>query len=258
MAMKGCDAVIHLAAETHVDRSIVDPNNFVRTNVYGTYVLLEVAKVIGIARIVIVSTDEVYGSIRKGSFQETDALKPSSPYSASKASADMLSQAYFITYRLPIIIVRPTNNFGFNQHCEKLIPRSIINVLQNKKIKLFKDGLQCREWLFVLDCASAIDLILTKGKIGEIYNIGGGKQNERTNLWMAKFILKKLKKKNGFIAYVKDRPGHDFRYSLNCQKIRGLGWQPKQNLENALKLTIDWYLKNPSYWRGYMKDDFVK
>lgn len=245
--VKGCDAIVHFAAQTHVDRSIVDASEFIQTNVYGTYVLLEAAKKYKIKRVVHISTDEVYGSIERGSFKEEDALHPNSPYAASKAAADHLVHAYFVTYNLPVIIIRSSNNFGCWQYPEKLIPRCIILALQDKNIPVFGNGLQRREWLYVLDCIEAIDTIIHKGEIGDIYNVGSG--NEWTNLEAVKFILKELGKPQHLIKFVKDRPGHDRRYSMDFSKIRGLGWQPKFQLQQALKETIGWYQDNEQWWK---------
>lgn len=256
--MQEVDWVVHGAAETHVDRSIEKSFDFIQTNIVGTRVLLEAAKRHKISRFIFTSTDEVYGAIEQGSFNEESPFRANSPYAASKAGADMLARAYFITYDLPVIIIRPSNNFGFNQHCEKLIPRFIINAFQNKKVGLFGNGLQQREWLFVLDCVEAIDLILHKGEIGQAYNIGGGRKNEKTNLWITKLILKILNKSEKLIKFIEDRPGHDIRYSLDSSKIQELDWKPKWPLETALKETIQWYINRPDYWRSLMDDKFVK
>jgi dTDP-glucose 4,6-dehydratase len=255
--MKGVDCVIHFAAETHVDRSIDNANSFILTNVYGTYRLLEAVKKFDIERFIFISSDEVYGSVERGPFKEDSEFRPSSPYSASKASADLLCQSYHKTYGLPLIIVRPSNNFGFYQFPEKLIPRFVILALQDKNLPLFGNGLQRREWLYVQDCSEAIDLILHKGGTGETYNVGGGKTNERTNLWIAKFILNELNKPESLIRFVKDRPGHDMRYSLNSSKVRNLGWRPKWKLEDALRKTIQWYADNLDYWRPLTELPFV-
>jgi len=255
---KDIDTVIHFAASTHVDRSIENPMEFLSVDAFGTTILLEAARKHDINRFVMISTDEIYGSIEKGSFSEDDPFRPSSPYSVSKASADLICQAYYKTYGLPIVIVRPSNNFGCMQFPEKLIPRFTILALQDKKLPLFGNGLQRREWLYVLDCVDAIDLVMRKGKKGEAYNIGGGKKNERTNLWIAKFILNEFKKPENLIEFVKDRPGHDVRYFLDSSKIKKLGWKPGWKLEDALKKTIQWYVSNPGYWRSLTEDKFVK
>lgn len=252
------DSIIHFAASTHVDRSIENPLEVLSVDVLGTATLLEAARKYDINRFVMISTDEIYGSIEKGSFSESDSLRPSSPYSASKAGADLTCQAYYKTYGLPIVVARPSNNFGEMQFPEKLIPRFTVLALQNTKLPLFGNGLQQREWLYVLDCIEAIDLIMQKGKIGEAYNISCGDNNEKTNLWIAEFILEVLKKPKSLIEFVKDRVGHDIRYSLDSSKIRKLGWNPKWELADALKKTILWYVNNPDFWSSYTKDRFVK
>ena len=239
------DFVLNFAAETHVDRSIKNPKAFIKTDIFGTHVLLDAAKKHGIKRFLQISTDEVYGSIKKGKFKETDPLMPNSPYAASKAGADLLVRAYFKTFGLPILITRSSNNFGPCQYPEKLIPLFITNILRGKKVPLYGTGLNIRDWIYVLDNCAGIDVVLRKGKIGEIYNIGGG--NEKTNLEIAKIILNEFGKDETFIEYVKDRPGHDFRYALDTKKIKYLGWKPKYNFEKAIKETIKWY-KNHRKW----------
>ncbi|MEK6715242.1 MAG: dTDP-glucose 4,6-dehydratase, partial [Candidatus Omnitrophota bacterium] len=216
--VKRCDAIVHFAAESHVDKSILCSDDFVRTNVFGTHVLLEAAKRYNINRYIQISTDEAYGSIKSGSFTEDSPLLPNSPYSASKAAADLLARSYFVTHALPVIITRSSNNFGPYQYPEKVIPLFITNLLQGKKVPLYGDGLNVRDWLYVLDNCAGIDLALHKGKIGEVYNIGGG--NEVANLELTNLILKKMRKGKESINYVPDRLGHDRRYSLNCDKIR--------------------------------------
>ena len=222
--MSGVDAVVHFAAETHVDRSITGPSAFIRTNVLGTHVLLECAKKCGIDRFVHISTDEVYGSRKSGSFSETDILNPSSPYSASKAGSDLLALSYNSTFDLPVIVTRCTNNFGPYQFPEKLIPLFITNLINDRKVPVYGSGKNVRDWIHVRDHCRAIDLLLKKGKPGEIYNIGGG--NEKTNLEITHLILDKLNKKSSMIEHVADRPGHDFRYSVDSAKIRAMGWKP--------------------------------
>jgi dTDP-glucose 4,6-dehydratase len=245
---KGVDVIINFAAESHVDRSIAEPEPFLTTNVLGTQVLLEAARKFNHEKFIQISTDEVYGSITKGSFKEKDPLRPSSPYAASKAAADMLVHSYFITYGLPVLITRSTNNFGPYQHPEKLIPKLIINAISGKPLPIYGDGKNVRDWLYVIDNCEAIDLILRKGKSGEIYNVGSG--NEKINLEIVNFILKELDRPKSLIKFVKDRPGHDLRYSLNCKKIGALGWAPKHDFESALKETINWYTKNEWWWRS--------
>jgi len=218
----------------------------VQTDVYGTYVLLEAVKKFKISRYLHVSTDEVYGSIKKGSFTEESPLCPSSPYAASKAAGDLLVEAYFKTYQLPVLITRSSNNYGPYQYPEKFIPLFITHALEGKKLPLYGDGKNVRDWLYVEDNCEAIDLVLRKGKLGEIYNIGGG--NERQNLEVAKAILKGLNLSVSLIEYVKDRPGHDRRYSLDSSKIKKLGWRPKTSWEEGLKKTIAWYQTHREWW----------
>ena len=242
------DAVVHFAAESHVDRSISDPTIFLESNVRGTCTLLDAALENEVEKFVHISTDEVYGSIKSGSFKETDRLEPNSPYSASKAAAEMFARAYFATNGLPVVITRSSNNYGPHQFPEKLIPLFITNLLRGKKVPVYGTGLNVRDWLYVDDNCEGIEAALLKGKPGEIYNIGGGE--ERTNLDLTKMLLKHLKKSEDHIQFVEDRKGHDFRYSLDCKKIRKeLGWKPKVNLEKGLKLTVDWYLKNERWWK---------
>ncbi|MFQ6082562.1 MAG: dTDP-glucose 4,6-dehydratase [Candidatus Aminicenantia bacterium] len=241
------DVVVHLAAETHVDRSILEAGEFVLTDVYGTCVLLEALKKSNVKLFIHVSTDEVYGSITEGSFKETDPLMPSSPYAASKAGADRLAYSYFVTYHLPIIIVRPSNNFGPYQYPEKLIPLFVTNALENQPLPLYGDGTNIRDWLYVEDSCRAIDLIIHKGKLGEVYNISAG--NEITNLELTKKILCILDKSESLIKFVPDRLGHDQRYSLNCDKLKTLGWKPKFDFDSALEKTVLWYKENEWWWR---------
>lgn len=238
-----CEGVLNFAAETHVDRSITDPSIFVRTNVLGTQILLEASRRKNIPRFLQVSTDEVYGSIEKGAFTEESLLLPNSPYAASKAGADHLVRAYHKTYRLPVIITRSSNNFGPYQYPEKIIPLFIMKAFSDEKLPLYGDGLNVRDWIYVEDNCTAIDLVFHKGREGEIYNIGGG--NEMGNIEIARMILKELKRPESLISYVKDRPGHDRRYALNPNKIKEeLGWEPANDFENAIKRTIYWYKDN--------------
>ena len=241
---KGVDVIVNFAAESHVDRSIADASEFIQTNVYGTYILLEAAKKYKIPRLIQISTDEVYGSREAGSFKEGDALHPNSPYAASKAAADHLCRSYFVTYKLPVIIIRSSNNFGPHQYPEKVIPLFITNALKDKKLPLYGDGLNVRDWLYVLDNCRAIDLILHKGTLGEIYNVAAG--NEENNLELTRLILRLMGKPEDLIEYVKDRPGHDRRYSLNTDKIKALGWQAQYQFEAALNETINWYRSKPA------------
>ncbi len=245
--MRSVDMVVNFAAETHVDRSIHQAGDFIDTDIRGTYVLLEAVRQYSIERFLQISTDEVYGSIEKGSFLESDPLKPNSPYSASKAGADLLVRSYFITYKTPVLITRSSNNFGPYQYPEKLIPLFITNALDNISVPLYGDGKNVRDWLYVLDNCSAIDLVLHRGKFGEIYNVGAG--NEQENIIITTTILKLLNKSTDLIKYVTDRPGHDRRYSVNIKKLISLGWQPQKNFQQALKETVQWYKKNENWWR---------
>jgi len=240
-------AIVNFAAETHVDRSIDDPGSFVLTDVYGVFTLLEACRRHGIQKFVHISTDEVYGSIEEGSFKEGDCLEPNSPYSASKAGGELLARSYFVTYGLPIIITRGSNNFGPYQYPEKLIPLFITNAMDDKPLPVYGDGQQVRDWIYVLDHCSGIDFALHKGEPGMAYNLGGG--NERTNLEITGLILKLLGKPESLIKYVTDRPGHDRRYSLDCRLMKSLGWQPEHTFEDALKRTVDWYVSNEPWWR---------
>lgn len=243
------EQIINFAAESHVDRSITGPEPFIRTDVFGTFTLLEASRKFDIEKYIQISTDEVYGSIEKGSFKESDPLSPSSPYSASKASADLLVNSYFVTYGLPALITRSSNNFGPYQYPEKLIPLFIIKALHNEFLPLYGDGLQVRDWLYVEDNCEAIDLVRRKGKNGEIYNIGA--ENEHTNIEITNIILKELNKPASLIKHVKDRPGHDRRYSIDSNKIKKLGWTPKrsQDFEKSMRETIQWYINNEWWWR---------
>jgi len=244
--IQNVDTVVHFAAESHVDRSIEDASAFVRTNVLGTFVLLDCALKHNIKRFIHISTDEVYGSISKGSFKETDILTPSSPYSSSKAGSDLLAQSYFITHGLPVIITRCTNNFGPYQYPEKLIPLFITNLIENKKVPVYGTGKNVRDWIYVEDHCKAVDFVLHKGNVGEIYNIGGGA--EKTNLEITKSILEILGKDHTMVEYVKDRLGHDLRYSLDCTRLRKLGWAPQHGFEDALLDTVRWYVENRWWW----------
>jgi len=240
------DAVVNFAAESHVDRSIHAPRVFVETNVVGTQVLLEACHKFGV-RFEQISTDEVYGSRAEGSFRETDLLNPSSPYSASKAAADLLVNAYHVTCGLDVTVTRSTNNYGPNQHPEKLIPRLITNALRSKPLPIYGSGENVRDWIFVEDNCRAIRFVLEKGEKGHVYNIAGG--NGRRNVDIAREILHHLSLPNAMITFVPDRPGHDFRYSLDCEKIQHLGWKPQMGFEEGLQRTIEWYKVNKSWWR---------
>ncbi|MEI7028403.1 dTDP-glucose 4,6-dehydratase [Paenibacillus sp. y28] len=242
------DIIVNFAAESHVDRSIVTPQKFIETNIYGTNNLLFISKKYGIDKFIQVSTDEVYGSLNNvGFFTESSPLAPNSPYSASKAAADLLVRAYSETFGLPVNITRCSNNYGPHQHPEKLIPLVLTSALKDNIIPIYGDGLNIRDWLYVEDHCSAIDLILHQGKVGEIYNIGGG--NERTNLQIVNTILKKLNKSTDLISYIDDRLGHDRRYAIDSSKIRKeLGWKPVFTFDIGIRKTIDWYLNNKDWW----------
>jgi len=250
------DVIINFAAETHVDRSILEPEAFIKTDIFGTYTLLEAVKAHKIEKYIQISTDEVYGSIEKGKFTEESTIKPNSPYSSSKAGADLLVRAYFETYNLPVVITRSSNNYGPYAYPEKMIPLFITNLIEGKKVPLYGDGLNIRDWLYVLDNCSGIDVVLHKGKIGEVYNIGA--DNERTNKEITEIILKELGKDKNFIEYVKDRPGHDFRYALDSKKIKKLGWRPEYDFKKAIKETIEWYVSNPDWWKKIKSGEYLE
>jgi len=245
---KDVEVILNFAAQSHVDRSIIDASDFIRTNIEGTYNLLEAAKKHNLDRFIQIGTDECYGSIDEGSFKETSLLSPSSPYAASKAAADMVVHSYRVTFNLPTIVARSSNNFGPYQYPEKIIPLFITNALEDKPVPLYGDGMNVRDWLYVVDNCEAIDLILHKGKEGEIYNIGGG--NELRNIDLTRIVLKILGKPESLIQPVKDRPGHDRRYSLDCSKIeRELDWTPRFDFEMALEETVKWYVDNQWWWK---------
>jgi dTDP-glucose 4,6-dehydratase len=243
----GMDAVVNLAASTHVDRSISEPEEALQTNVLGVLNLLQACRERHVARFVQVGTDEVYGSIATGSSLETDAVWPRNPYSASKASADLLVHAFWTTYRFPGVVTRSSNNFGPYQHPEKVIPLFITNALEDQPLPLYGDGRNVRDWLYVLDNCAAIDLILRRGREREIYNIGGG--NEVENIALTRRILELLGKPASLIRPVTDRPGHDRRYSLDSAKTRALGWAPAHRFDDALAATVAWYRDHETWWR---------
>ena len=247
------DAVIHWAAESHVDRSIMDASPFLDTNIKGTQVMLDVAKYSGIQKFINVSTDEVYGDLREdGQFYETTPLNPSSPYSVSKASADMLGRAYYRTYGLPVITVRPSNNYGPWQYPEKLIPVVIMKAWNNEKVPVYGKGENIREWLFVSDCVEGVFEILEKGGISEIYNIGSGA--EKRNVDVVRAILQILGKSEDLIEFVKDRLGHDFRYSLNSDKMREqLCWKAKTSFSEGIEKTVNWYVENMGWLKSKVR-----
>ncbi len=246
-AADGVEAIVNFAAETHVDRSIVDPEAFLRTDVLGTYTLLEAVRALGISRMVQVSTDEVYGSVSEGSCTEDAPYAPSSPYAAAKAAGDLQVLAYFRTYALPVMITRGSNTYGPHQYPEKLIPLFITNALEGEPLPLYGDGLNVRDWLHVDDHCAGIELVLAHGEPGQVYNIGGG--NERTNLEITRIILDELGLGEGCIRWVADRPGHDRRYSLDCSRLRAMGWQPQVDFETGLRETVRWYHDNDWWWK---------
>ncbi len=245
-ALPGHDAVVHFAAESHVDRSIVSPDEFVHTNCDGTNVMCDVARNVGVHRFLHISTDEVYGSIEAGSFRETDRLGPRSPYSASKAGSDLIALSYHETYGLPVVITRSSNNFGPYQFPEKVIPLFVTNLLDGARVPLYGDGLNVRDWCHVEDNCAGVDLVLRTGELGEIYNIGAG--NEVTNRFLTERILAILEAGEAMIEYVTDRLGHDRRYSIDTSKARALGWAPARSFDEALEATVAWYRDNRWWW----------
>ncbi len=251
------DAVVHFAAESHVDRSVEGPEVFITTNVLGTEILLEECKAAGVARFVMVSTDEVYGSLgSEGFFTEQSPLAPNSPYAASKAAADLLCRAFFKTFGFPVIVTRCSNNYGPYQFPEKLIPLMIANALEGKPLPVYGDGLQVRDWLYVGDHCRAIDLALRQGRPGAIYNIGGG--NEQRNLDLVKLLLGRLQRSDDLITFVADRPGHDRRYAIDASHIRAeLGWAPTVDFTAGLARTVDWYLGNRDWWEKIRSGEYT-
>jgi dTDP-glucose 4,6-dehydratase len=253
--MDETDVIINIAAETHVDRSIAEPWPFVNSNAVGAVTLFEAARKQE-KRILHVSTDEIYGDIIKGSFKEDDKLKPSSPYSASKAAADLFALAYHRTYGLNIVVARCTNNYGPYQFPEKLIPKTIIRALQGLSIPIYGKGQNTRDWIYVQDFCKALDILLNNGKTGEIYNVSAG--NELTNIDIVKKILKLMNKPENTITFVEDRPGHDIRYSLDSSKLRNdLGWKPKHTFAEALRTTVNWYIKNEWWWKPLATEEIL-
>lgn len=253
--MEECDYVINFAAESHVDRSISGPLKFTLVNTYGTHVLLEAARQKRIKKFLQIGTDEVYGSLKpkQKSSKETGKLKPNSPYSSSKANADLLARAYYKTYKLPVVITRSSNNYGPRQYPEKLIPLFVTNILEGKKVPLMGDGSNIRDWIYVMDNCEGIDAVLHNGKIGQVYNIGG--ENEKTNREITNTILNYFGKDESWIETIPHRPGHDFRYSLDCSKTKKLGWQPKTSFEEGIKKTIQWYVENEGWWKKLKAKD---
>jgi len=250
------DAIINFAAESHVDRSIMGAQDFIKTDILGTQALLEAAKKYSIDKFIQISTDEVYGAIKEGSSTENSSLKPNSPYSASKTAGDLMVRAYHRTYGLPILITRSSNNFGPYQYPEKLIPLFVTNLLENKKVPVYGDGQQVRDWLYVIDNCSGIDTVLHYGRIGEVYNIGAG--NERANLEVIEIMLDQLNKNKSYLEHVKDRPGHDRRYSINSNKLKSLGWRPRYDFQEAMEKTVQWYKDNPNWWQPLKSGQYLE
>jgi dTDP-glucose 4,6-dehydratase len=255
-AVDGCDAIVNFAAETHVDRSIMDPMAFLRTDMEGTFVLLEAVRSGKAGRLLQVSTDEVYGSIPEGEADESYPLKPSSPYSSSKAGGDLLCLSYWTTYQTPVTITRGANNIGPYQYPEKVLPVFITNALDDIPLPLYGDGLQVRDYTYVEDHCRGILLALEKGAPGEVYNVGAG--NEMCNIDMARFLLAEIGKPESLIQHVKDRPGHDRRYAVDCAKLRALGWEPRYNATEALRATVRWYADNRWWWEPIKSGEHYK
>jgi dTDP-glucose 4,6-dehydratase len=251
----GADAIVNFAAESHVDRSIEEPDAFIQTDVHGTFTLLEAARRNQHARFVQVSTDEVYGNVPSGSSVESDGLRPRSPYSASKAGGDLLVQAYYTTYGVPAMITRASNNFGPYQYPEKVIPLFVTNAIDGEQLPLYGDGQQVRDWLYVDDHCDAIELILARGEPGEIYNVGGG--NELSNLDLTLRILDLTGRELSLVRRVPDRAGHDRRYSVDCTKIRALGWGPVHAFDQALAETVRWYREHENWWRPLKSGEYL-
>jgi dTDP-glucose 4,6-dehydratase len=252
-AVEGCDAVVNFAAESHVDRSIEAPGEFISTDVYGTYVLLEAARDAGVRHLQ-VSTDEVYGDFDEGTATEDSPLQPSSPYSASKAGGDLLVSAFARTYDAEALIIRASNNYGPFQHPEKLIPLCVLNALAGDPLPVYGDGMQVRNWLFVEDCCAAVDTVLDRGESGEVYNVGG--PDELPNIEVVKRILELTGRDESLIEYVKDRPGHDRRYSLSADRLRELGWEPAVDFAEGIKRTVDWYRESEWWWEPIRSGEY--
>jgi len=250
------DYLINFAAESHVDRSISDAEDFIRTDMYGVYVLLEATRKYGLERFIQISTDEVYGSIESGSFTEESPLKPGNPYSASKAGGDRLAYSYFNTYKLPVIITRASNNYGPYQYPEKLIPLFVTNAMENKFLPLYGDGKNVRDWLYVKDHCKAIEFVVKKGELGEVYNIAGG--SEKENIEITKLILELTGKPESLIKPVADRIGHDRRYSLDASKLKALGWTQEHNFDTAMRETVQWYADNRDWWQPLKSGEYME
>jgi len=255
-AMEGCDAVVNFAAETHVDRSILGASEFIDTDVRGVYNIVEAAKELELRRVLLVSTDEVYGSIDEGSFKETDPINPRNPYSASKAGGELLGLAYFNTFGVPVIVTRGSNTYGPYQYPEKVLPLFVTNAMDDDPMPLYGDGRNVRDWLYVDDHCSGIDCALRNGAPGEIYNIAGG--NERENIVLTRKILEVMGKSEQLIRPVKDRAGHDRRYSIDDSKLRALGWVPQMDWDDGVAYTVRWYIENEWWWRKIKTGEFLE
>ena len=256
-AMEGCDAIVNFAADTHVDRSIMGATDFISTNCTGVYNICEAARELKTQRVLLVSTDEVYGSIREGSFKETDPPQPRNPYSASKAGGELIALAHFETFGTPIVITRGSNTYGPYQYPEKVMPLFITNLIDGEQVPLYQGGEHnVRDWLWVYDHASGIDTALRKGELGQIYNVAGG--NERENIVLTHKLLSGCGRDESFIRLVKDRPGHDFRYSIDASKLRGLGWTPTMDWDQGVSETVDWYKNNEWWWRKIKSGEFLE
>ena len=254
--VKEADIIVNFAAESHVDRSIGSPDDFIQTDVFGTFVLLEAARKYGIDRFVQISTDEVYGSTEDGFFNENDTLNPSSPYAASKCGADRLVYSYYVTYKLPVVIPRSSNNFGPYQYPEKLIPLFTTNAIEDKPLPIYGDGLNVRDWLYVVDNCEGVEAVMERGGDGQVYNLGAG--NEKTNLEITKLILSDLNKPESLMTYVEDRMGHDRRYALDTAKIKTLNWAPRHSFEEAMAETVAWYRDNAAWWKKIKSGEYLE
>jgi dTDP-glucose 4,6-dehydratase len=254
-AMEGCDAVVNFAADSHVDRSIQGATDFIATNVTGVYQLCEAARDLGVKRLLLVSTDEVYGSIREGHFTETDPAGPRNPYSASKAGGELIGLAHRETYGTPVVITRGSNTYGPYQYPEKVMPLFITNLIEGKQVPLYQGGEHnVRDWLWVYDHARGIDAVLRHGELGEVYNLAGG--NERENIVLTRKLLDLCDRDESFIRLVKDRPGHDFRYAIDASKARALGWEPEMDWDEGVALTVQWYREHPEWWEPIKNGSF--
>lgn len=250
------DTIVNFAAETHVDRSILEPDAFIHTDVIGTYVLLDMVRLKGVQRMLHVSTDEVYGDVQTGYSVETDGFEPNSPYAASKAGAELMIRAFYQTYGLDVVITRGSNTFGPYQYPEKLMPLFITEALDDRPLPLYGDGMQVRDWLYVMDHVTGIDTVLHRGKGGEAYNVAG--ENEQHNIDVVRAMLKALGKPESLIRHVLDRPGHDRRYAMTCDKLRALGWQRQHTFEAALEETVQWYAANEWWWRKIKTGEYLE